>query len=139
MPIPDWSEELETGMPELDREHLQVAHLLGEIAMNLGTHPERLPELVETMIGRLQDHFHHEEDLMQASRFFAYPLHRAEHLRVLEELAGNLALVAEGRLETPRHYFLEVLPLWFVEHLQTIDKVTAQCLQEPRPNSSGGS
>lgn len=76
------------------------------------------------------DHFSGEEKMMIEKNFFAYPRHKGEHDRVL----NNIKELFENWEKTKdvfelKLYFIEVLPSWFVNHIQTMDTVTANFLK----------
>ncbi len=73
-----------------------------------------------------REHFLREESLMREVRFPAYPGHKAEHDRVLAEMDAEARRFRDGgdaaRLSA---YLFETLPAWFVNHIRTMDAVTA--------------
>ena len=63
---------------------------------------------------------------MERIGFFAYPMHKGEHDRVLAEMEGVKAQLEAGDLAAVRQYVEVTVPNWFMEHLNTMDTVTAQ-------------
>jgi hemerythrin len=64
---------------------------------------------------------------MQRTGFPPYPMHHAEHERVLAELAGFVARYqADGDAPALRQYLAHDVPTWFVSHIQTMDFITAR-------------
>ncbi|SNZ02553.1 hemerythrin [Persephonella hydrogeniphila] len=77
----------------------------------------------------VKQHFSSEQEMMEKYNFFAYPMHRGEHDMVLAQLE-NL----KRRWEKDRNPELikayvekEFLP-WLMNHIQTMDTVTAHFL-----------
>ena len=73
---------------------------------------------------------------MRETRFPAYPAHKAEHDRVLAEMdAEARAFRDTGGGERLSRYLAEALPSWFVNHIRTMDAVTAGFLARERGNA----
>lgn len=124
-----------TGLPSvgldlIDAEHAQAVELMNCVWQAL----EHTPECVHEHLCRLTDfllsHFQREESLMREHGFFAFTLHKAEHLRVLEGLERTRQQLDRGEVETARGYLQQTLPAWFRNHILTMDRVTGRCLLE---------
>jgi hemerythrin-like metal-binding domain len=75
------------------------------------------------------NHFTFEQGLMEKYNFFAYPMHRAEHDRVLHELKSLEKMLKEkGDTKTVKDYLENVFKPWIINHVQTMDTVTAMYL-----------
>ena len=75
------------------------------------------------------NHFTFEQGLMEKYNFFAYPMHRAEHDRVLYELKSLEKMLKEkGDIKTVKDYLENVFKPWIINHVQTMDTVTAMYL-----------
>jgi len=75
------------------------------------------------------NHFTFEQGLMEKYNFFAYPVHRAEHDRVLYELKSLEKMLKEkGDIKTVKDYLENVFKPWIINHVQTMDTVTAMYL-----------
>lgn len=71
-------------------------------------------------------HFAREEAAMQASGFPPYPVHRAEHERALAWLEQLVAGLEAGLdPEAARTAVTRDIPAWLVQHIETMDRVTA--------------
>jgi hemerythrin len=104
-----------------DLESALAAHGRGE--RPLGDIVERLSVLAV----HTREHFLREEAMMREARFPAYPVHKAEHDRVLAEMdAEARAFRDRGDAARLSRYLFEALPAWFVNHIRTMDVVTAQ-------------
>ena len=72
-------------------------------------------------------HFQREEEVMRAVRFPAYPVHKAEHDRVLAELAAEATAYADTRDAARLLGYLDaVVASWFPTHMATMDTITAR-------------
>ncbi|MDM5271725.1 hemerythrin family protein [Sulfurovum sp. zt1-1] len=75
-------------------------------------------------------HFEGEEVKMRESGFPPYAMHKGEHDRVLGEIRDLLEKWKESREPKPlKIYMIEVLPSWLLNHIQTMDTVTARFLK----------
>lgn len=72
-------------------------------------------------------HFGREDDAMRRTAFPAYPVHHAEHARVLAELDDEIRRFAgTGDAGRVRAWVLGDVPEWFRNHIETMDLVTAR-------------
>jgi hemerythrin len=72
------------------------------------------------------NHFTFEQGLMEKYNFFAYPIHRTEHDRVMYELKSLEKMLKEkGDIKTVKDYLENVFKPWIINHVQTMDTVTA--------------
>ncbi|RCX32236.1 bacteriohemerythrin [Thioalbus denitrificans] len=118
------------GLEPIDAEHAQAVELMDRVRQALEHTPDRVQEHLCRLTGFLLSHFQREELLMREHGFFAFPLHKAEHLRVLEGLERARGQLERGDVETARGYLQETLPEWFHNHILTMDRVTGRCLLE---------
>lgn len=72
------------------------------------------------------EHFAREEAEMERTGFPAYGCHKGEHERVLNELQEVLSAWKEGMSpEALENYLTETMTPWFINHINTMDTVTA--------------
>jgi hemerythrin len=72
-------------------------------------------------------HFGREDDAMRRTGFPAFPVHHTEHVRVLAELDDEIRRFREtGDVARLRAWVLGDVPQWFVNHIVTMDLVTAR-------------
>ncbi len=88
-----------------------------------------LAELVEHTIA----HFSGEEEMMREKKFPPYPVHKGEHDRVLNELKSIAQQFDAGTEEKDFRlisaYVDGSLIPWLINHIQTLDTVTAAFLE----------
>lgn len=132
MAIVDLERIPQVSLPFMNDDHREEARLLNDLCDAVRGHQQgRVP--VEAVLRRLEalfehtrEHFGREEDAMRRVEFPAYPMHKGEHDRVLEELEAEEVHFREtgdtGRLWA---YASEAVPAWFVAHIQSMDQVTA--------------
>ncbi len=106
----------------------QLAQALEELA-RIGTGPAEVLARFDALLSHTAEHFERENQAMQRSNFPPYPVHRAEHDRVLEQMRlARDAFATSGALEPLRAYVVEAIPAWFISHIQSMDSVTAAFL-----------
>lgn len=71
-------------------------------------------------------HFQREEEMMIEKKFPPYYAHKGEHdnaLSIMNKIFNEWQ--SEEDIKILKHYFIEVLPQWLINHIQTMDTVTA--------------
>ena len=72
------------------------------------------------------EHFQGEEVKMQKLNFPPYPMHKGEHDQALEQMDAVFQQWNDSSdVKVLKTYFIEVMPQWLVQHIQTMDTVTA--------------
>lgn len=123
MTLIDWDEELKRGIAFQDDDHQEAVRLMN--AMQTCSDAD-LPALFAEHATHLKDHLARENALMERINFFAKEVHMGEHERVLMEIARMQATLADGDIATVRQYVQDDLPNWFLDHLNSMDTMTAQ-------------
>ena len=121
------------ALESMNRVHLEEVDLVNELhaliaAKRAGDDvQESLSSKLEEWLAHVRDHFAGEEEKMLACGFTAYPVHKGEHERVLQEI---LALVDEWRTTSDsgalEDWVEQALPVWIAQHIMTMDTVTAE-------------
>ena len=63
---------------------------------------------------------------MEEKRFPPYPFHKAEHDKTLERMAEVLNnFKASNDITILKNYFENELPSWLINHIKTMDTITA--------------
>jgi hemerythrin len=122
-----WSEVLKRGLSFQDADHEEAVRLMN--ALQTCT-DEDLPALFAEHAAHLGEHLARENALMERIGFFAKDVHMGEHARVLEETAAMQAKLNAGDLSAVRAYVARDLPDWFIEHLESMDTMTALFAQQ---------
>lgn len=126
-----------TQVPELplafmNTDHAEEMRLLEELGSALEAHQQGGPahpvlERLALLAVHTREHFLREEQLMREVGFPPYPVHKAEHDRVLAEMDAEARRFREGG--DPQRlwrYLFDVVPAWFVQHIKTMDTMTAR-------------
>lgn len=76
------------------------------------------------------EHFRGEEVLMLEKRFPPYPVHKGEHDKALS-LMDDVYRTFETKSDivAMKSYMSQAVPQWFVQHIQSMDTVTALFLK----------
>jgi hemerythrin len=132
LPLVDLARIPQVALAFINQDHREEARLLNELARAIeaqraGGPREAVLEGLDRLFAHTREHFGREEAAMQRSGFPPYPVHKEEHDRVLEELAGEgQAFREKGDLERLWRYVSVEMPAWFLGHIQSMDHVTAQ-------------
>lgn len=90
---------------------------------------EAIDQELDKLLTHTKEHFAREEQLMLEGNFPPYPVHKAEHERVLKIIAETVNHWRLNRDRASLEPFLnDLLPEWFMQHVSTMDKVTADYL-----------
>lgn len=72
------------------------------------------------------DHFKGEEVMMEERNFPPYLFHKGEHDKALEIMNDVFNKWNQtDDIQILKQYFIEELPVWFTQHIQSMDTVTA--------------
>ena len=125
-----WTRAKSVFMPEFDAEHRNL-YQLGENlyqAWSAGASSEAMLPSVRALLAAAEDHFAHEELLMQAARYPLLNWHRRQH-----ETARNAARPLVARSEAGDRQavkaLLELLAGWMKDHLAVADRMMAAALR----------
>jgi len=90
---------------------------------------ETIDKLFSKFLEDVKKHFSFEQGLMEKYNFFAYPMHRGEHGRILTELS-QLKNKWDKDKDTNllKQYIENYFVPWLYNHIQTMDTVTAMYL-----------
>lgn len=90
---------------------------------------EEILKLFEEFLKDVENHFSFEQGLMEKYNFFAYPMHRGEHDRVIYELRSLEKILKDKKdVKSVKDYLLYNFKPWIINHVQTMDTVTAMYL-----------
>ncbi|MEG3617987.1 hemerythrin family protein [Magnetovibrio sp. PR-2] len=118
-----WSDELKRGLGFQDEDHEQAVKVMNALH---GCSDAELPALFEQLFTHTAEHLARENELMERIGFFAYGMHKGEHDRVLAELQEFKDKLDAKDLDAVRHYVEVTVPNWFIDHLNSMDTITAQ-------------
>ena len=125
-----WSDSNEVYMPEIDAEHRALFQIGKDIeqALAAGAGIEQLKPMVEALMASAEDHFAHEERLMQAARYSAFEWHKRQHDAVRRRMLTFLSSLEQGDPDAPK-LLLEYVSDWICGHTATTDRMMAAALR----------
>jgi hemerythrin len=125
----------EVAVKEMNEIHKTEIDILNKLYRAIDAYEENkanadvIDILLDEFIKDVKEHFLFEQELMEKYNFFAYPMHKAEHDRVLHELQSIEKIWKENRdIEFLKNYLEGNFVPWIINHVQTMDTVTAQFL-----------
>ena len=118
-------------MASMNDTHLEDVILINQLSAaahskNIAATKIFLDELITHTIA----HFSGEEEMMREKNFLPYPIHKEQHDRVLKEL-NNITRIfneGEGDFSLITSYVDGSLTPWLIDHIKTLDTVTAMFL-----------
>ena len=133
MPLLDESQVPLVPLDFMNRDRREETRLLNDLADAMGAlragrgEAQEVTACLAALFEHTRDHFRSEEAAMQRAAFPAHSAHKEEHDRVLQELADEGGNFAEtGDAERLWRYVSETLPSWLLEHIESMDLVTAR-------------
>ena len=120
-----WSAQMSLGVPAMDDAHKA---LIEELARLQFAPALEFSKGFSALVDELERDFRDEERLMEAIEFPALQSHREQHARVLGALHHLAPEVMRGDYESARKV-IELLPQWFLFHLETMDAALAVALE----------
>lgn len=117
----------------INSDHKEFVEMLNQLIELTNTPGKRNEEEIdvgfEQLLQHVARHFAYEEEQMLRSNFPPYPIHKREHERIqkiLKDSAVHWHLNRDRKII--KQLFEEVLPHWLVQHVATMDSVTARFL-----------
>ncbi len=127
----------EVALPQMNQVHETEIDILNRLHKAIEAYEEKKADaqvidiLLDEFIKDVIQHFNFEQGMMEEFNFFAYPVHRAEHDRVLSELREIEKKWKEERdIEALKNYLEKQFVPWLINHVQTMDTVTAMYLSK---------
>ena len=121
-----WSPEHEVFIAQIDAEHrdlFQMADAL-EQAMEAHAPPAETQGHLHALVAHAEDHFSHEEWLMQSVSYPSYGWHKQQHETARKRLKLFIPLIEKGDSEAAE-VFLEFLEGWLQDHTTVTDRMMA--------------
>jgi len=123
MPLISWKEVYETGIVALDKEHQELVRQINLLcdAIRDKRGDELLDETLTALVDYTEEHFQHEEKLMQEYGFPGLAAHQQIHQQLrdtVREMKQKHAAGTEG-LAQELYKFLRG---WLIGHIVEVDK-----------------
>ena len=124
-----WSHTCLTGILAMDDQHGILMDTLNELRSAISHGSKETEEVLHRLMALSMLHFDAEESLMSRFSFPDIEVHRAEHQRLLAQLAefsNSYAAGSTGRERT----FVDFLRSWFHDHVEGMDQHYGPWLRE---------
>jgi hemerythrin len=93
---------------------------------NSNQNTEKINTLYQKWLEHTVEHFTTEEVEMMEAEFPPFPIHKAEHDRVLNQMQEVFDVWQKKRdIKILKMYFIEVVPQWLIAHISSMDAMTA--------------
>jgi hemerythrin len=133
MPLLDLSAVPHVALDFMNNDHAtatEIANqLYAEIDLAKNTEVDNTSQITELLTELYQhnvEHFSREESQMVSAAFPPYDCHKGEHERVLAQMQEVLSTWQTAHdLSQLEHYLSDVMVPWFIQHINTMDTVTA--------------
>lgn len=102
----------------IDEDHQAFAELVNKIKTSDNV---QFATLYQQLLEHTEQHFDHENQLMERYQYPAMAEHRGEHNRVLSEIKDFKKRVDRGLMPFAKAFVMERLIPWFNLHLPTMD------------------
>lgn len=126
---------LESQLPMVELSSMNDTHLEDILIINkISSAIEKkdttaISLLMKELVEHTVEHFSGEEKMMLEKKFPPYFMHKSEHDRALDELREQEVLWSENQdLVYLKNYIETTLKNWIINHIQTMDTVTAKFL-----------
>jgi len=124
----------ESDLPQIDSEFMHDVHkkevvLINNIISSFENNKE-LEKNLDELLTHTISHFGGEDELMIESGFPIFDFHNMEHTKGINELKTKISEYKESKDLTSLKQYIEVdLIEWTINHINTMDKITATFLE----------
>jgi hemerythrin len=121
----------------MNEDHAHAETLWKAMRVALACYPTQIEPLASACRAFLEhnrDHFGREEAAMLQTSFPPYPVHKAEHDRVLAQLEELVTTADSGMADASLQRAIEQeIPSWLLQHVQSMDTITARWIAAHTP------
>jgi len=126
-------EQLPLGaMPNMNDTHLEEILIINRLETAASENEtEAVASILKELLEHTDMHFSDEEDMMEEALFPAFQMHKSEHDRHLHELRSIIKYFEQHKdTGAISAYIKGNLTPWLINHIQTMDTMTAKFLQQ---------
>lgn len=129
MTLIQWGPMLQVGFKDIDDQHQRLVELVNELngAMHAGQGRDVLAKVLGELVRYTQYHFGMEERLMETYKIDTAPGHKAEHAKLIQDVAAFKAKFDGGSAAVSAE-IMNFLRDWLSRHILQTDKKFAQAL-----------
>jgi hemerythrin len=120
------------AMQSMNDTHLEDILIINRLSHAIDAqNSDEVNVILQELIAHTITHFSGEEEMMREKMFPPYPVHKGEHDRALNELKSVAQQFNENRdLGFVKSYVNATLIPWLINHIETLDTVTAMFLTQ---------
>ena len=120
------------AMPSMNDTHLEDILIINRLSDAINAQAvESVNSILKELVEHTITHFSGEEEMMREKMFPPYPVHKGEHDRALNELKSVANHFYESKdLDFAKQYVDATLIPWLIQHIETLDTVTALFLTQ---------
>lgn len=121
----DWSDNLDIGIEEINRQHQTLLHLVNELHHLLHNNYglASIKRVVQGLIDYTANHFTYEETLFDQVEYSQNQQHKEKHKKLVKEVLEFQRRVEKG--EEVGDELMQFLKNWLVQHIMREDKAYA--------------
>ena len=120
-----WSEDNEVFLPQVDAEHRDLFRIADEMQQAIAAQAAaEVKGRLDALAAHAEDHFSHEEWLMQSVKYPAYGWHKQQHNTARRRLGLLAPLIENGEPEAAE-LLLDFLEGWLRDHTGLTDRMMA--------------
>jgi hemerythrin-like metal-binding protein len=121
-----WSSENEVYLAQIDAEHREMFRIADglEHAIEKAAPAAELHQHLQALAAHAEEHFSHEEWLMQSSAYPSYAWHKQQHETARKRFKLFFPLIEKGEAEAA-DLFLEFFAGWLQDHTTLTDRMMA--------------
>lgn len=138
-----WSNELDTGIEVIDKQHRRIVDLINELnTANEGGDTAVINHVLGELVDYTMSHFSFEEELQEKANYPFYKAHKRVHEIFTKRVAEFQKRAASGENVAPE--LLAMLKIWLVNHIKGDDAdyveavVNSLGVEIKKSDSSGG-
>ena len=119
----EWSDDYNTGIFDIDKEHRRLFALINDIydKAEVGSAETSVKATIEALVDYVNYHFDREETLMDACCYHDTESHKLEHRRLRSQVEAYRTLYERNPESFDMADFIEFLIYWIQDHILQSD------------------
>ena len=120
------------AMPSMNDTHLEETLIINRLETAASENETKaVDSILKELLEHTNMHFSDEEDMMEEALFPAFNMHKSEHDRHLHELKSIIKYFEKHKdTSAISAYIKGNLTPWLINHIETMDTMTAKFLQQ---------
>ena len=138
-----WSNDLDTGIEVIDKQHRRIVDLINELnTANESGDPQVINHVLSELVDYTLSHFSFEEELQEKANYPFYKAHKRVHDIFTKRVGEFQKRAAGGENVAPE--MLSMLKIWLVNHIKGDDAdyieavVNSLGVELKKPEATGG-